>query len=125
MLAAISLSRKTNCFIANIVKCRPPGNRDPAPDEEHACFPFLEQQIQVLKPKLILAVGRIAAQYMLNTTETIGKIRGHFYNYQGLPFMATYHPSALLRNETLKKPAWEDLKLFKKKLSEIVPDYEV
>jgi DNA polymerase len=124
MLAAISLSRRTNCFIANIVKCRPPGNRDPAPDEETACFPFLERQIEVLKPKMILAVGRIAAQWMLHTTDPIGRIRGRWLSYQGIPFMVTYHPSALLRNEDLKKPAWEDLKLFRNKLKEAAPDYD-
>jgi DNA polymerase len=123
MLAAISLSRRTNCFIANIVKCRPPGNRDPAPDEETACFPFLERQIEALNPKLILAVGRIAAQWMLHTADPIGRIRGRWFTYRGIPLMATYHPSALLRNEDLKKPAWEDLKLFRSKLQEAVPNY--
>jgi DNA polymerase len=124
MLAAISLSRRTNCFIANIVKCRPPGNRDPAPDEETACFPFLERQIEVLKPKMILAVGRIAAQWMLKTDEKIGRLRGRWFTYQGIPFMATFHPSYLLRNEAEKKPAWEDLKLFRNKLREFAPDYD-
>jgi DNA polymerase len=113
MLGAIALSRKTNCFIANIVKCRPPGNRDPQPDEESACFPFLERQIQALKPKMILAAGRIAAQWMLQTAEPIGKIRGRILDFRGIPFMATYHPSALLRNQELKRPAWEDLQLFR------------
>ncbi|MDR3284235.1 MAG: uracil-DNA glycosylase [Treponema sp.] len=121
MLGAISLSRDTNCFIANIVKCRPPQNRDPQPDEETACFPFLERQIQALKPKMILAVGRIAAQWMLHTVEPIGKLRGRILDYQGIPFMATYHPSALLRNEDLKRPAWDDLKTFRAKLQELLP----
>jgi DNA polymerase len=124
MLAAISLSRRTNCFIANIVKCRPPGNRNPAPDEENACFPFLERQIAALQPTMILAVGGIAAQWMLQTDEKISRLRGRWFTYQGIPFMATFHPSYLLRNEAEKKPAWEDLKLFRNKLREFAPDYD-
>ncbi len=124
MLAAIDLSRTKNCFIANIVKCRPPQNRDPLPEESTACSSFLQSQIQVLQPKLILAVGRIATQNLLNTSEGINKLRGKFLDYKGIPLMATYHPSALLRDESLKRPAWEDLKLFRLRLQEIVPGYE-
>jgi DNA polymerase len=123
MLASIALSRKTNCFIANTVKCRPPQNRDPLPDEEALCAPFLSRQIAALKPPLILAVGRVAAQKMLNTTDGIGRLRGRFFDYNGIPFMATYHPSALLRDETLKRPAWEDLKTFRRRLQELAPGY--
>ncbi len=119
MLAAINLSRHTNCFIANIVKCRPPNNRDPMPDEADACRSFLDAQIGILKPKLILAVGRIAAQNLLNTTTGINKLRGQFFEYRGIPLLPTYHPSALLRNEDLKRPAWEDLKKFRTRLEEI------
>ena len=119
MLAAINLSRHTNCFIANIVKCRPPNNRDPMPDEAEACRSFLDAQIGILKPRLILAVGRIAAQNILNTTTGINKLRGQFFEYRGIPLMPTYHPSALLRNEDLKRPAWEDLKKFRARLEEI------
>ena len=117
MLASIFLSRESNCFIANIVKCRPPSNRDPLPDETAFCRPYLERQIQVLKPRFILCAGRIAAQTLLRTTEPIGRLRGKFTALEigsiEVPFIATYHPSALLRNEDLKRPAWEDLKLLR------------
>lgn len=116
MLGAIGLSRTTNCFIANVVKCRPPQNRDPFPEEQEACFSFLEAQIKILKPKMILCMGRISAHKMLNSEEAIGKLRGQFFEFSGIPLMATYHPSALLRNQDLKRPAWDDLKKFRQKL---------
>ncbi len=119
MLAAIQLDRKTNCYIANIVKCRPPNNRDPAYDEIQACFPYLQTQIHVLKPKMIICMGRIAGQTLLNTEMGVGQLREKFFDYNGIPVMVTYHPSALLRNETLKRPAWNDLKMFRKKLTEL------
>ena len=123
MLEATCLSRHTNCFIGNIVKCRPPHNRDPAPEEREACASFLHAQIHALKPKMILAVGRIAAQSLLETSEGIGKLHGRFFTYKDIPLMATYHPSALLRDASLKKPAWEDLKLFRSRLSELASGY--
>jgi uracil-DNA glycosylase len=123
MLASIELSRATNCFIANIVKCRPPQNRDPLPDETEPCSGYLRAQIEILRPAAILAVGRIAAQNLLGTTEGIGKLRGRFFEYRGIPLFPTYHPSALLRDESLKRPAWEDLKTFKARLLELVPAY--
>lgn len=133
MLASIQLSRHTNCFIGNIVKCRPPHNRDPSPDESAACASFLQAQIHVLRPKMILAVGRIAAQNLLGTTEGIGKLHGRFFDYPpivgadvecaSIPLMATYHPSALLRDSSYKKPAWDDLKLFRTHLENIMPYY--
>lgn len=116
MLAAIQLDRNKNCFIANVVKCRPPQNRDPHPEEQAACFSFLEAQIKVLKPKMILCMGRIAGHKLLNTEAPVGQLRGKFFDYNGIPLMITYHPSALLRNEELKRPAWEDLKKFRQKL---------
>ena len=119
MLAAIKLDRKTNCYIANIVKCRPPENRNPLPEEQAACFSFLEAQIHILKPKMILCMGKIAAEKLLNHQLPITQYHGHFFEYQGIPLMPTYHPSALLRNEQLKRPAWEDLKGFRRKLDEI------
>lgn len=124
MLAAINLSRDKNCYIANIVKCRPPMNRDPAPEESQACRSFLDAQIHVLKPRMILAMGRVALQNLLDTSIGINKMRGQFVDFKGVPFMATYHPSALLRDESLKRPAWEDLKAFKQKLLEICPGYD-
>lgn len=120
MLSAIDLFRDRNCFIANIVKCRPPNNRDPLPEESNACRKFLEAQITAIKPKAILAVGRVALQNLLDTKEGITKLHGKFLEYKGIPFMATYHPSALLRDVNLKRPAWEDLKLFRSKLEELI-----
>ena len=119
MLEAIQLSRKTNCYITNVVKCRPPQNRDPAPEERNCCAAFLDAQIRLLRPKMILVMGRIAAQHLLQTSDGIGKLRGRFFDYQGIPLMPTYHPSALLRDESLKRPAWEDLKRFRARLHEI------
>lgn len=119
MLAAIGLDRKTNCYIANIVKCRPPENRNPFPDEQAACFSFLEAQIHILKPKMILCMGKIAIEKLMNQNIAITQAHGEFFDYNGIPVMPTYHPSALLRNEELKRPAWEDLKKFKRRLDEI------
>ncbi len=119
MLAAIKLSRDTNCFIANIVKCRPPNNRDPLPEEAAACRSFLDAQIAALKPKMILLVGRIALQNLLDTKIGITRIHGQFFEYNGIPVMPTYHPSALLRAPELKRDAWNDLKIFRSKLEEI------
>jgi uracil-DNA glycosylase len=123
MLGAIKLSRNTNCFIANVVKCRPPNNRDPYPEETAACAHFLERQITLLKPKFILIVGKVAMQAMLKTTEAIGKKRGKITEFTvgdtTYPLLITYHPAAILRNEELKRPAWEDLKLLRSKLDEL------
>jgi len=120
MLASINLSRNSNCFIANVVKCRPPNNRDPYPEETAACAGFLQRQITLLSPKFILVAGRIAAQTLLNTTTPIGKLRGKFMEYtldnMTIPLLITYHPAALLRNEELKRPVWEDLKLLRSRL---------
>lgn len=119
MLAAIGLDRKSDCYIANIVKCRPPQNRDPFPQEQDACFSFLEAQINILKPKMILCMGKVSSNKMLNQKSPIGTLRGQIFEYNNIPLMVTYHPSALLRNEQLKRPAWDDLKMFKAKLDEI------
>ena len=119
MLAAIGLDRKTNCYIANIVKCRPPENRNPLPDEQAACFSFLETQIHILKPKMILCMGKIAIEKITGQSISINQRHGEFFEYNGIPVMPTYHPSALLRNEELKRPAWEDLKKFKKYLDQL------
>ena len=123
MLSSIGLDRNKNCFITNIVKCRPPMNRDPLPDEAAACRSFLDAQIHVLKPKLILAMGRVALHNLLDTSIGITRMHGQFVDFNGIPFMATFHPSALLRDESYKRPAWEDLKKFRERLLEIVPDY--
>ena len=123
MLASISLSRDSNCFIANIVKCRPPLNRTPMKDEADACRGYLQAQIHVLKPRYILAMGRTAVQSLLETDKGINSLRGKFLDYKGIPLLATYHPSALLRDEALKRPAWEDLKTFRARISQEIPDY--
>ncbi len=119
MLAAIGLDRKTNCYISNIVKCRPPENRNPMPDEQASCFSFLEAQVHILKPKMILCMGKIAIEKLTGQTVSINAQHGEFFEYNGIPVMPTYHPSALLRNEELKRPAWEDLKKFKRRLDEL------
>jgi DNA polymerase len=128
MLGAIGLSRESNCFIANIVKCRPPQNRDPQPDEIAACAGFLESQIQYLKPRFILCVGRLSSQTLLHSAEPIGKLRGRFTDFKingmTIPLIATYHPSALLRNEDYKRPAWDDLKSLRAALGPAVSGAE-
>ena len=122
MLSSIELSRNTNCFIANVVKCRPPGNRDPYPEETAACAHFLRRQILLLKPKFILVAGRVAAQTLLKTTEPINRLHGKFRELtvetETFPLLVTYHPAALLRNEDLKRPSWEDLKLLRSKIED-------
>lgn len=119
MLGAIHLDRNSNCYIANTVKCRPPENRNPLPEESQACKSFLEAQIHILKPKMILCMGKVAAEDVLNESFSITQNHGRFYEKYSIPVMATYHPSALLRDESLKKPAWEDLKAFRRELDKI------
>ncbi len=109
MLAAIGLKRGRDVYIANAVKCRPPENRTPAADEIAACRPFLERQIELLQPKLIAALGRPAAQTLLQTEVKIGAARGKLHDYQGIPLIVSYHPAYLLRTLLDKAKAWEDL----------------
>ena len=110
ILAAIKLTRE-EVFIANVLKHRPPGNRNPAPDEVVACSPYLLRQLELVKPKVIVAFGTFAAQTLLETKTPIGKLRGHVHLYHGTPLVVTYHPAALLRNPTWKRPTWEDVQL--------------
>jgi uracil-DNA glycosylase len=112
MLHAIGLSRAENVFIANMLKCRPPGNRDPKPEEVAACLPYLMRQIAAIKPKLILAVGRIAAQNLLATDASLARLRGRVHRFGPLStaLIVTYHPAYLLRSPAEKRKAWEDLK---------------
>jgi uracil-DNA glycosylase len=112
MLLAMGLQRE-QVFIANILKCRPPNNRDPKPEEVVACESYLRQQIDLIKPKIILAVGRIAAQNLLKVDTPIGKMRGNQYQYPNseLPVIVTYHPAYLLRSPREKRKVWEDLKI--------------
>lgn len=125
MLNAIQLDRFVNCYIANTVKCRPPYNRDPQKDEAETCRSFLDAQIAILKPKMILAVGKVAVRNLLKIEGefSLNRYRGKIYEYNKIPLIVTYHPSALLRNIEFKKPAWEDLKFFKSKLITLSPDY--
>jgi DNA polymerase len=109
MLAAIKLKRGNNVYIANIVKCRPPGNRTPEADEIATCLPYLQRQIALIQPKLIVALGKTAATALLGREATLGSLRGSLHNYQGLPLLITYHPAYLLRSPAEKSRAWEDL----------------
>ncbi len=119
MLEAIGLTRQ-EVYIANIVKCRPPNNRDPRPDEQTACLPYLRQQFLLVRPKIMVCLGRIAAQALIDKDFKITKQRGQWFERKGVQFMATYHPSALLRNPENKRPAWEDFKAIKAKYEEII-----
>lgn len=118
MLDSINLKRGQNVYISNSVKCRPPGNRTPETPEIEACRPFLERQIELVKPKLLIALGRPAAQTLLQHEVRIGQARGHLYSYLGIPVVVTYHPAYLLRNLEDKARAWEDL-CFMRKQSEL------
>lgn len=109
MLAAIQLKRGDNVYIANVLKCRPPQNRDPHGEEVLRCDPFLKRQVALIQPRLIVALGRFAAQSVLNSEAAIGALRGRLHHYQGVPVIVTYHPAYLLRNLTDKRKAWEDL----------------
>ena len=101
--------RREDVFICNVLKHRPPGNRNPAPEEVRACSPFLMRQLELLKPRVILALGGIAAQTLLQTSQPIGKLRGLVHRFYGVPLIVTYHPAALLRNPAWKRPTWEDV----------------
>jgi uracil-DNA glycosylase len=118
MLAAIGLARGNNVYIANVLKSRPPGNRDPKPEEVAACLPYLERQIDLIKPRVMVALGRFAAQSLLLTETPIGKLRGKAHHYRGIPLVVTYHPAYLLRNPPDKAKAWEDLCLASRILTE-------
>ena len=117
MLAAIELRRGENVYIANVLKCRPPGNRNPTPEEVAQCSPHLLQQIELIKPKLIVAMGRFAAQTLLETGASIASLRGRVHRYAGVPLIVTYHPAYLLRTLEDKAKAWEDLVFAKKTMT--------
>jgi len=108
MLLAIG-EKRDSVFIANILKCRPPNNRDPRPDEAASCRPYLERQIELVRPRIILAVGRIAAQQLLQTDAPVGRLRGKVHQLGGIPLVVTYHPAYLLRSPSQKRKAWDDL----------------
>jgi DNA polymerase len=115
MIAAMGLTRDA-VYIANIVKCRPPQNRDPEPDEAAMCKPYLLRQIDLIRPEFICALGAVPARNLLGTEETIGKLRGSFHSLGGSAFLATYHPSYLLRNQSAKAESWKDLQLLMKRM---------
>jgi uracil-DNA glycosylase len=109
IIEAIGLSRQ-DVYIANIIKCRPPGNRNPEPDEVEQCEPFLFRQVAAIKPKVIVALGKFAAQSLLRTTDPITRLRGRSFNYRGATLIPTFHPAFLLRNPAAKRDVWEDMK---------------
>jgi uracil-DNA glycosylase family 4 len=123
MLRAIGLDRSRNVYIANVLKSRPPGNRDPKPEEVAACLPYLLRQIALLQPKIILAVGRIAAQNLLATDAPLGRLRGrvHYFGELNTPLVVTYHPAYLLRTPGDKRKAWEDLKFARNLYQQLAP----
>jgi uracil-DNA glycosylase family 4 len=109
--------KREQVYIANIVKCRPPNNRAPAPDEAATCIPFLHNQVEIIGPKVIVCLGSIAVQFLLQTDQKISRIRGTWQEWNGIPVMPTYHPAFLLRNPNMKKPVWEDMQAVMKRLS--------
>lgn len=113
LLATIDLSRKNSVYICNVIKCRPPENRNPTPKEIAACAPFLKRQIEIVRPEAILAVGSFAAQLLSGKDRPIGELRGSIHEYQGIPLIVTYHPAALLRNPGWTRPTWDDLQMLR------------
>ncbi|NOS86173.1 MAG: uracil-DNA glycosylase [Ignavibacteria bacterium] len=105
--------KREEVFILNILKCRPPGNRNPAPDEAELCRPYLEKQLKLINPKLLLLLGKVASETLLKTKEPLNKLRGKVHDYKGWKLMITFHPAALLRNPNWKRPTWEDMQQFK------------
>ncbi len=118
MLASVSLSRRDSVYICNVLKCRPPGNRNPMPDEIEACARLLKGQIELVAPEVLLAVGSFAAQSLTGTTGPLGKLRGRLYSYRGVPLIVTYHPAALLRNPGWNRLCWDDLQLLRQVLDQ-------
>ncbi|WP_081616611.1 MULTISPECIES: uracil-DNA glycosylase [unclassified Thioalkalivibrio] len=110
MLAALGLDRRQDVFIANVLKCRPPNNRDPSPEESRACRGFLDRQIALVQPEVIVALGRIAAQHLLETDQPLGRLRGGPHRYREVPLVVTYHPAYLLRKPQDKAKVWQDLR---------------
>ncbi|HVN47719.1 MAG TPA: uracil-DNA glycosylase [Bacteroidota bacterium] len=118
ILEAVQFKRE-EVFICNILKCRPPNNRDPQAEEVESCEPYLWKQLELIQPKLILCAGRIAGQSLLKTNASLGQLREKMHDYRGIPLMVTYHPAALLRNPNWKRPCWEDVQKFRKLYDEM------
>ncbi|MSR23036.1 MAG: uracil-DNA glycosylase [Gemmatimonadetes bacterium] len=111
LLASVGLSREVSVYICNVIKCRPPGNRNPQPIEIEACSPYLRRQIEFVRPEAILAVGTFAARLLVGSDRPIGELRGKIHSYEGTPLVVTYHPAALLRNPSWTRASWDDLQL--------------
>ncbi len=120
MIGAIGLSRERNIYITNVLKCRPPGNRNPAPQEVAQCRPHLLRQVRLVQPRLILAMGRFAVQTLLRTEASIASLRGRLHSYEGVPLIVTYHPAYLLRTLADKSKAWEDLCLARQTMQDLL-----
>lgn len=118
IIAAIGFARE-DVYIANILKCRPPNNRDPQPDEMDLCMPYLKEQIRLIKPQFICALGRIAVQGLMDTKAPLGSLRKRWHRFEGIPFLATYHPAALLRFAKYKRDTWEDMQVLLKEYERI------
>lgn len=116
LLATVALSRRESVYICNVLKCRPPGNRNPRPDEIETCAPWLLRQIELVQPEVILAVGTFAGQLLSGKDMALGRLRGQVYSYQGTPLVVTYHPAALLRNPGWTRATWDDLQLLRQVL---------
>jgi DNA polymerase len=119
MLTAISIDRKKQAFITNIVKCRPPQNRNPESSEILACSSILSRQIDIIAPKVILLLGKVAAHALLNSADSVARLRGRRHDYNGIAVFVTYHPAALLRNDEYRRPTWEDLQQLKTVLQDV------
>jgi len=115
IISAMGMKRE-EVYIGNVLKCRPPGNRDPLPDEVANCLPILHRQVAIIRPKIICALGRVAAQNLLGTKAPLAALRGKFHDFHGIPVLVTYHPAAILRNPNLKRPTWEDMQIIMKYL---------
>jgi DNA polymerase len=113
MLASVDLSREDSVYICNVLKCRPPGNRNPQAEEIQACSPFLKRQLALVQPEALLAVGTFAAQLLTGRDRPLGRLRGEVHSYEGIPVVVTYHPAALLRNSGWVRPTWDDLQLLR------------
>jgi uracil-DNA glycosylase family 4 len=111
--------RRQDVYICNVLKCRPPGNRNPEPDEVQSCEPFLKRQLAAIRPRMIVALGKFAVQCLLRDDSPISRLRGNFRSYEGIPLMPTFHPAYLLRDPSKKKPAWEDLKAVNAALAQV------
>lgn len=119
LLLSVGFARE-DVYICNVLKCRPPGNRNPEPQEIELCSPFLRSQVALVEPEVVVAFGTFAAQTLLGLRESLGRMRGRVHEYQGVPLVVTYHPAALLRNPHWKRPSWEDLQLVRRTLAENV-----